>query len=73
VHGSVGPNNELWTSAVVAMRRIDNDAAGSDGDHVYEGSFTCERAGRYGFAVRVLADHPDLATPAELGLVAWGA
>ena len=35
--------------------------------HRYSGSFACERAGRYGFTVRVVPSHPDLRTFAELG------
>jgi hypothetical protein len=37
----------------------------------YEGSFVCELAGRYGFAVRVIPFHDNLASFAELGLIAW--
>jgi hypothetical protein len=33
--------------------------------------FTCERAGRYGIAVRVVPFHPDLAVPADMGCVTW--
>ncbi len=39
--------------------------------HRYEGTFTCDRAGRYGIALRVVPHHPDLAVPAEMGLVTW--
>ncbi len=39
--------------------------------HRYQGAFTCERAGRYGIAVRVVPCHPDLAVPAEMGRVTW--
>jgi starch phosphorylase len=68
VHGSVGPTDELTTAGVVPMQRID----GTDGGHHrYEASFTCERAGRYGFTVRVVPFHPDLAHHAELGRVTW--
>ena len=35
------------------------------------GDFRCAKAGRYGFTARVVPDHPDLATPVELGLVTW--
>ena len=43
-----------------------------DADHLrYEGVLSATSAGRYGFTVRVVPHHPDLATPAELGLAAW--
>ena len=37
----------------------------------YRGELTCATAGRYGFTVRVVPSHPDLAQPVELGKVAW--
>jgi starch phosphorylase len=67
LHGPVGPNDELADTSIVTM----DLAAAEDGSHRYEGSFTCERAGRYGFTVRVVPAHPDLKTFAELGRVAW--
>ncbi len=36
-----------------------------------KGGFVCERAGRYGIAVRVVPAHPDLVTFAEMDCVAW--
>jgi starch phosphorylase len=67
VHGPVGQNDEITAPAIVPME-VAGDAA--DGHLRYTGSFTCERPGRYGFAVRVVPNHPDLVTPVELGLVA---
>jgi starch phosphorylase len=69
VHGPVGPNDEITSPTVVSM-----DLAGSDespGRYRYVGGFSVEQAGRYGFTVRVVPAHPDLATAAELGSVAW--
>ncbi|HEX4822316.1 MAG TPA: hypothetical protein VFV00_19065, partial [Acidimicrobiales bacterium] len=37
----------------------------------YRGAFSCDRAGRYGFTVRVVPAHADLVSPVELGRVAW--
>ena len=68
-YGPVGPNDEIVRPHVVAM-----DLDGHDGDpsrYRYEGRFTLEEAGRYGYTVRVVPSHPDLATPVELGCVAW--
>ncbi len=75
VHGSVGSNDELSINGVVALEPApadgDGDGDGDDPPYRYAGSFTCERAGRYGFTVRVVPSHPDLLTPAEMGLVVW--
>jgi glycogen phosphorylase len=68
VHGAVGPADELLDTSIVPMT-ISRPVG--PGRHAYEGSFTCERAGRYGFTVRIVPAHPDLATFAELGCVAW--
>jgi len=68
VHGLVGQGNELEHTAVTPMHR-----AGDGGGTAtrYDGTFTCERAGRYGFTVRVVPAHPGLASPVELGRIAW--
>lgn len=67
VHGPVGPNDELQYLTVSTMKRDGDDS----GELRYEGSFSCDVAGRYGFAVRVVPSHPDLSSPAELGLITW--
>jgi starch phosphorylase len=68
LHGLVGQNDELVGPGVVAMSP---GAAGPEGHLRYTGAFTCERAGRYGFTVRVVPNNADLVTPVELGCVAW--
>jgi starch phosphorylase len=67
VHGPVGPTGELVETAFASMALA---GRAGDGMYDYRGSFTCERAGRYGFTVRVVPTHPDLFTFAELGRVA---
>ncbi len=69
VHGAVGPADELTDTGIASMTL--RDQPHRDGGYVYDGSFTCDRAGRYGFTVRVVPSHPDLSTFAELGRVAW--
>ncbi|HEY3144076.1 MAG TPA: alpha-glucan family phosphorylase [Acidimicrobiales bacterium] len=68
LYGPVGQADELTERSSVSMT-----AAGQFDDHHerYGGAFTCEQAGRYGFTVRVVPHHPDLVSPAELGLAAW--
>ncbi len=68
VHGPVGQGDELVTPAVVPLACTDRP---DGGPAVYEGSFHCERNGRYGFTVRVLPSHPGLSAPVELGRIAW--
>ena len=39
---------------------------------LFTGTIPCRSSGQYGFAVRVLPQHADLANPFEPGLVCWG-
>jgi glycogen phosphorylase len=70
VHGAVGPGDELTDPSIQSMT-LSDDAPHRGGTHCYKGTFTCDRAGRYGFTVRVVPAHADLSTFAELGRVAW--
>ncbi len=74
VHGPVGANDELMASSVTTMEPADpadGEALGGERRRRYAGSFVCEQAGRYGFSVRVVPSHADLASPAETGLINW--
>jgi starch phosphorylase len=67
LHGPVGQQDELERPTIIMMTPNDGDGP----TRRYHGMFTCERAGRYGFTVRVVPAHPDLITPVELGRIAW--
>jgi starch phosphorylase len=68
VHGPVGQADELTSRSIVSM----TPDGSADDDHArYTGSLKTERAGRYGFTVRIVPRHPDLVSTAELGLAAW--
>jgi starch phosphorylase len=69
LHGPVGPNDELTSTSLVPLTR--SGLGDVEGTYRYEGSFVCERAGRYGIAVRVVPARPDLITFAEMDCVAW--
>ena len=68
VHGAVGQNDEI-TGATVDHLRTQPSAAG--GSALFGGDLSCAHPGRYGLTVRVVPTHADLATPVEMGLVAW--
>ena len=63
IHGTVGLNDELEMPQTEVMH-----AAGTG---QYAASWTCERAGRYGFTVRVVPSHPHLAAWPEVGTITW--
>ena len=68
LHGLVGQGDELEAPVITPMTEVER----TDDIHVrYRGEFLCEDAGRYGFTVRVVPSHPDLAASAELGRVTW--
>ncbi len=68
LHGPAGQGEELLSPQVVPLEQ----AGPADNGHLrYRGSFTCDRAGRYGVTVRVVPAHPALVSIAELGRIAW--
>jgi starch phosphorylase len=67
-HGRVGANGELVDPEIVAMQPTES----IDGIQNYRGEFAADAAGLYGFAVRVIPAHDDLASTMDLGLITWG-
>jgi starch phosphorylase len=70
VHGRVGSGDELHDSDIVPMELVGPEP-GTNGRYGFRGSFVCEVAGRYGFSLRVVPSHPNLASFAELGKITW--
>ena len=48
-----------------------DDAASRPTPSRWTAGFTCDRAGRYGYTVRIVPSHPDLTNPIDLGRIAW--
>ncbi|MHB8506153.1 MAG: alpha-glucan family phosphorylase, partial [Acidimicrobiales bacterium] len=72
LHGAVAAGDELTDTEVVEMDLAGEDGEnGDNGSWRYRGTFTCDRAGRHGYTVRVIPSHGDLADPMELGCVTW--
>jgi starch phosphorylase len=71
VAGRVDSADTLAAPATVSLKPAGRaDVAGR---YCFEGPLTLDRTGAFGYTVRVLPAHPLLATPAELGLVAFPA
>jgi glycogen phosphorylase len=68
LHGPVVGGEELTQTEVV---RLSLTPAARAAPYRYEGSFTCDLAGRHGYTVRIVPAHPDLVNPVELGCIAW--
>jgi starch phosphorylase len=69
VHGPLDQGEFLMGELIEPMEVAGKAADGTT--WCYNGSFSIERPGRYGFALRVVPSHPDLLTFAEVGRVAW--
>jgi starch phosphorylase len=67
VHGPVGAGDELVEPSAVPMTLTSRDGTAT----TYEGTFRGAQVGRYGFTVRVLPSHAGLASPVDLGRIAW--
>jgi starch phosphorylase len=65
VHGPVGTGDELQSPSTSTMSFV--GVGDRPSSYRFEGTFSTERAGRYGFAVRVVPGNPDLVTFADLG------
>ena len=45
---------------------------GSDDTYRYSGAIPCEYSGQYGYALRIVPNHPEMAARYQIGLVRWG-
>jgi starch phosphorylase len=66
VYGRVNEADELQAPATLALTAV---GPGEDGCHRYEGVVPLERAGSFGYTVRVLPHSAALPTDADLGLM----
>jgi starch phosphorylase len=67
--GRVDAADRLAAPSAVSLKPVAR--ADVSGRCCFEGPLTLDRTGAFGYTVRVLPSHPLLATPAELGLVAF--
>jgi starch phosphorylase len=45
---------------------------GDAGTYKYEGAIPCEYSGNYGYALRIVPNHPEMAARYHIGLIRWG-
>jgi starch phosphorylase len=70
-HGPVGADGELTAASITPMSTMGPASSGEGAAVRYTATFACEQPGRYGFTVRVVPSHEDLASASEMGLAAW--
>jgi glycogen phosphorylase len=68
LHGRVDDSDQLQDPTAVSLKQAEAYEAGR---YRYEGEVHFDRTGPVGYTVRILPLHERLASPAELGLVAW--
>jgi len=68
LHGRVDDSDELQEPSTTSLKPAEAYEAGR---YRYDGEVRFDRTGPVGYTVRILPSHPLLASPAELGLVAW--
>jgi glycogen phosphorylase len=68
LHGRVDDADQLRSPGVVSLQQAEAYEAGR---FRYDGEVRFDRTGPVGYTVRILPRHARLASPAELGLVAW--
>ena len=68
VHGRVKGEDELVDTTATSLALAETYEGGR---HRFDGHIQLSRAGSFGYTVRILPRNPNLASPAELGLVAF--
>ncbi len=67
-HGLVNAEGQIRPGLTAPMSCV---ACSGQNDYLFEGSIQCQSSGLYGYSLRVLPRHLDLAHPHDLGLVHW--
>ncbi len=68
VHGRVAGDDELRDPQVASLAHAESYEAGR---HRFEAELALDRTGPFGYTVRILPRHELVASPAEVGVVAW--
>ena len=68
VHGRVAGDDQLHDSQVASLAHAEAYEAGR---HRFEGEVALDHTGPFGYTVRILPSHRLLASPADVGLIAW--
>ncbi|MFN0095145.1 MAG: alpha-glucan family phosphorylase [Dehalococcoidia bacterium] len=68
VYGATSAVGEIERHQVVRMNRVGRDG---DGTTSYAAAVSPAEGGRFGYAIRVLPDHPHVHNPLDLGLAVW--
>ncbi|WP_368496769.1 alpha-glucan family phosphorylase [Herbiconiux sp. A18JL235] len=72
VYGHAVHGDDISDAATVELTTSSTPSSSAEagGEYVYSGTVELSRAGSFGYTVRVVPKHANLASPAELGLIA---
>jgi starch phosphorylase len=68
LHGRVAADDELRRPIVTNLEHAEKQ---EDGRHRFDAEIALSKTGPFGYTVRIVPKHELLASPADLGLVAW--
>jgi starch phosphorylase len=68
-HGPLDTRSEITPGQATAMEW--KQKQDDEGNHLFVGSIPLRSSGRYGYTLRVLPRHEDLANPHHMGLILW--
>ncbi|MCL2329924.1 MAG: alpha-glucan family phosphorylase [Phycisphaerae bacterium] len=69
-YGPLDPRGVITTGSSMPLNC--EGPNGSPGLYKYSGSLPCEFSGQYGYALRIVPRHPNMAARYNVGLVRWG-
>lgn len=69
-YGPLDPRGAITTGASVPLQC--NGCNGAPGVYKFTGVLPCEYSGQYGYALRIVPYHPEMAARYNVGLVRWG-
>ena len=68
-HGPIDSSGNISDGQVTRMSYESNGQP--ENTNIFTGAIPCMTSGKYGFALRVMPNHPDLDEPYEPGMILW--
>ncbi len=68
-HGLIDSSGNISAGQVTRMSHESNGQP--ENTNVFTGAIPCTMSGKYGFALRIMPNHPDLDEPYEPGMILW--
>jgi starch phosphorylase len=66
--GNINPAGEIIEGAALPMSQVEKQ---TNGHYIYEGQMLCLTTGQFGFTVRIIPMHKNMARKFEPGLITW--